>query len=239
VTVDAGRVAALRDEGLSVRQIARKLGTSKSTVSRLLGTARRDSAGTAFSTPRSGTPGTPVGACTASDIRAGLTAVAGAAGNVSKASKWLSDAGHPIPEGTLREWRDRLHRDAYLQVRQELEPKLKEAQAIAAEDVAAQAAAVSYQALERLSRELPSVKTERLAGIAKDAQVAFGISSEKSAFWRDRPERIVEHRRDLPDILAEIHERAPGLLVGSGFAVDSTAAEEPEPDEPPELPPAA
>lgn len=133
----------------------------------------------------------------------GLLAVALAAGNTRRAARQLKAQGYPIPRGTLSKWITSTHPERYEHVRRAVLPRIREALAIEAEDLAREYAEAERLTLEKFRAELPNLRPHEAASALRNLATSRGISTDKANVLRERPAQITE-RRDVGELLAAL-----------------------------------
>jgi hypothetical protein len=164
------------------------------------------------------------------DVVTGLSEVALCGGNTRLAHQRLKARGQVIPRATLESWRTTIHPDRYSEIKRDLAPKIAEAIAAEAEDLAVAYAEAERRTLARYLDQLDDLKAGEIAGAARNLTTSKSLNIDKVASpLRGRPSRILEHR-DSHDIVKRLAELAP-----SAFVVDGTAEEiRLDTDEPPD-----
>ena len=154
--------------------------------------------------------------------------------NVGTAARRLEQDGLPIPERTLRDWRN-IHA-AQIEVLEETRDRW--VQIDSAEDwesFNADALGAAKKMIAELSRreDWESMNVQSLANAIQKVTTAAAIGTDKSRLLRDQPTQITESR-DLPALMAAAARLLPGIEQSPLYqaVIDSTAEEV----EAPELP---
>lgn len=152
------------------------------------------------------------------EVDAALTTLAYYGGNAARTSQ---ETG--IPAMTLKDWRNRTHRERYLEIQEREGPKLEAIAAGHAREVILRAAEIEHNVLDRLTDNTLSTKElAEAAGAFQRVTTAKGINTTKLLELTGRPTSIVEHREGN-EILRSLAAKVPGLIL------DSTAEELPPP----------
>lgn len=166
-----------------------------------------------------------VSTATLEQVETALLAVVYANGNITHAAR---DCG--MTRETLTNWVKRTHRDRYLEMRQEIEPKVRAILAAEHEDAALRALEKGKQALDMV--DASEVEPKERGKLVQQLAVASGIHSDKAAAYRGRPTEVIEHRHAV-EIMTKLRAVNPALVV-DGTATEVT--DEPDPsDRPREL----
>lgn len=150
------------------------------------------------------------------DKERGMVATILAGGSTFHASKHLKDQGHPVPESTLRDWRDE-NPQRYSELQAELAPKLEQKIAAEAEELIVAIAAKERELIEALSPQaIAGLPAKDIAGALRNMSTSKALQVDKvQGPIRGRP-KIVQHTYDADDALKSLARRV-------GFTIDSTA----------------
>lgn len=132
---------------------------------------------------------------TASEIDAGLLALALADGKPSRAHEHLP-AGVTIPARTIRRWSE-THADRYRELAAQEKPRLAEKMIAGFEKTIMAATDVANLALEKTRQELEAGKTRDPSGAARNAATVAGIATDKLHAITGKPGAVIEHRHDV------------------------------------------
>lgn len=114
--------------------------------------------------------------------------------------------GISVPKATLVTWKNRLHRDRYHQIREEVIPKIRARAAESAMSLAEEQAEVSAQILARIKEELPEIPARDLAGALRNVETSKAINLDKHQVLTGAPTSVVEHR-SLRDLIQGLEKR--------------------------------
>jgi hypothetical protein len=143
------------------------------------------------------------------EVDRALVAVAIEDGSTKRAAKLLAEQGESIGETTLRDWKNRLYPDRYLELQVKVLPRLN---ALAAEHhaaIATQASSLNVKILDRLGDVYDQIPARDLPGAARNAETVAGIATDKAAFLRGQGTEPATPTRSVSDILNAL--RAKGF----------------------------
>ena len=165
---------------------------------------------------------------TEAQIHDGLTAVALWNGSTRKAAEQLAEEGRPIPETTLRHWRDDSQVETYHRIREGVQDRIWQRTASRWHRVAEDAAdgAREAVALTRTALQGEDVRdAKELSVTAKNLAFAGGIASDKSAMADGRP-TVIREVHDISTTVKALGRYLPQLKDSPlANAIDSTAVE--------------
>jgi hypothetical protein len=131
-----------------------------------------------------------------------------------------------IPAMTLRDWRNHVHRDRYLEIAERERPKLEAIAVDQALNSIIRSGEIEGKVLDLLdaatSEEHEALKPKdivELTGALQRVTTSKGINTDKLMTWTGRPKEIIEHR--------DPKQAAAALARRLGVSIDSTATEEP------------
>lgn len=150
------------------------------------------------------------------EVESGLQKLAITLSPTAAARDLAAELGRPVSVSCIRRWRDHAYVDRYLEIRQEVFPKLRKQMAARHEDAALLALDKEIELIGRIDPE--KVSPDQLGNTVSRLAVGGGIHTDKASTLRDLPDTIVKHM-DAEENLDEIARLAPGSVV------DSTAVE--------------
>ncbi len=169
------------------------------------------------------------------EVDTGLLAVA-TLGSTTRAARHLRSIGLKVSESNLRRWRS-IYPKRFAAIARRHAPEVEQAMITQARDAALNAGVGVSEAIDLERERIKRGEVKDSSAVAQRLAIAQGISVDKMLVLEGRPTQIVNHQRDAVDIMRSLSEIAPGLVKGGW--VDSTATEESDPEEPPQLPPAS
>ncbi len=143
------------------------------------------------------------------EIERGLVAMALNSGNSRRARAALKAQGLEISHQTLHKWTTS-RADHYERVRREVLPRIKDAAQEMHMDLAARAASIEQQFLDRIENELPEIPARDLPGGLRNVSTTSGIHTDKARDLRGDPTSVIEHR-SFEQLVAAM--RAKGITV--------------------------
>lgn len=163
-------------------------------------------------------------------VKRALTELVLADGNITRTLPVLESAGLPVPERTLRVWRDETHADLYRQLESE-----REEQAIRLlTEQTERAARTGGQVEERFAAILLSMDEERLRSLSpgvlanalKAATTSKAINIDKLNALTGRPTSIVRNE-SVADMLRVLATRFGGIVDVKTDLIEGEADEIP------------
>jgi hypothetical protein len=149
----------------------------------------------------------------------GLTAIAYANGNCSKASRDLKEAGIKIRQQTLSNWlRD--HKEDYERIRREILPQVGAVVADEHLDLARKQIQISNELAARLQEEGRDIPIRDVAGAMRNADVGASIHTERARDLQGDFETPNKQNRSLPELIRAL--KAKGVEVIDGQATEET-----------------
>lgn len=156
-------------------------------------------------------------------IHDGLTAVALWNGSTRKASEQLEKEGRPIPEATLRRWRDESQVETYARIREGVQDQIWRRTASRWHRVAEDAADGAREAISLTRQAMANPEGVSMAkdfsATAKNLAFAGGIANDKSAAADGRPTQIT--RDESADVLLKRLARQFGHVAPGVQHVDA------------------
>jgi hypothetical protein len=169
------------------------------------------------------------------EVDRALVAVAIEDGSTKRAARLLAKQGEPIGETTLRDWKNRLYPDRYLELQAKVLPRLN---ALAAEQhaaIATQASSLNVKILDRLEDVYEEIPVRDLPGAARNVATVAGIATDKAALLRGQGIEQASPTRSVSDILNALRAKGfdPSKLTltqtveveGTDPAIEGTATE--------------
>lgn len=162
------------------------------------------------------------------ELERGLQALVLADGRSKKAAERLAAAGEPIPERTLREWRN-VHAERYAELEADRDAWTAARMADESEWLAAGyaegEARLLRNILARPDEELQKLSPNVLAQAARNLSISRGVSIDKANELRRRPTRPDGNVASLTQLLNSIRSKFPGVVDVNPQLVESTAEE--------------
>lgn len=168
------------------------------------------------------------------DVERGLQALALWQGNRIKASQALVDAGHPVPDGTLRDWKRR-HPDRYERARLAIQEKVwaemgEEWQELSRKGI--RAAGKLADKAEQLTEEGNLKEAATAARAAQSLGVLGGIGTDKVGVAQQRPP-VPQEPRDLGELIRIVSRKFGHVVrINDPAFLEGTADEIPSEDAP-------
>lgn len=163
------------------------------------------------------------------EVDRALVAVAIEDGSTRRAERLLAEQGEPIGETTLRDWKNRLYPDRYLELQAKVLPRLN---ALAAERhaaIATQAGSLNGKILDRLEDVYDEIPVRDLPGAARNVATVAGIATDKAALLRGQGIEAPTATRGVSDILNALRAKAPHLFENGRLTLEWRTSE-PEPE---------
>jgi hypothetical protein len=128
------------------------------------------------------------------DVATGLRTLALYGGNSAKASRALLSQGRPIPEKTLRDWRDGKYAVQYEDLVYDLRQSIGQKVSDEAMEIAAQATEVETALISATQANLHDIPAKDLAKAALNMAQIKKTNIEAARLLRNEPTQIVENR---------------------------------------------
>lgn len=134
-----------------------------------------------------------------------LTVLAVVNGNAHETSRRLEAQGvfkpdgTPIAVSTIRTWAKSTYADRYLEIREQVLPRIKMEMAEKMEGAALHGISIQEQIMSRLEQEIPNLAPKDLGKNLQHVGIATGINSQRSAELRGDPNFRPE-RTDIDEI---------------------------------------
>lgn len=147
-----------------------------------------------------------------------LIALVAANGNGDLASRTLAKDDIKIDPSLLYRWRNKIHRDEYMRLREEILPRIREEQADAHRALEVRQLALSNQAAELIAQRLPNMEDKNKINAMGKADIGSGIHAEKAQLLDDMPTQIVQ--RDATEVLRKLKSR--GVVIDAEVIEETT-----------------
>lgn len=160
-----------------------------------------------------------------SDTRlAGMTALVYAGENAAEASRILKAQGIDVSERTIRTWRDK---PDYIQLRNEIAPRVREIHAAQAEDMAARIHEAERKAVDLTLEQLENKDVKDASAVLKNLALSKGINIDKAQVLRGQPNMIVSatNADDLYREAAKIVQELEDMGISREDIVNLTDAD--------------
>lgn len=118
------------------------------------------------------------------EVDRGLFALALASGNCRRASEMLAADGDGIPAPALQTWKRHRRADLYIQIQQDVYPRIAERMAEEMEDLFATELELERKLVERVNEDLPNLKPGELSTALRNAERPRPSTSTKRPLTR-------------------------------------------------------
>lgn len=153
----------------------------------------------------------PAARHSAEQIDATLVVIALESGNIGRARKKLAETklfDKVPPASTIGRWPE-TYRDRYVEIREEVAPRLKARMADTHTDLAERLAALEHATIDELESEMAELSGKDKAALLRNVSIAGAVHIDKAQLLRNEPTAIV--KRELPEIFRAL--AAKGVMV--------------------------
>ena len=164
----------------------------------------------------------PAARHSAEQIEAALVVLALESGNVRRTRKRLAemDIFDKVPPATtITRWPE-TYRDRYVEIREEVAPRIQARMADIHMDLAERLTSLEHATIDELESEMSELSGKDKAALLRNVAVAAAISVDKARLLSDQPTAIV--KRELPEIfraLAAKGVKVEGVIEGEAEEV--------------------